>query len=189
MQDYRASTGGVSAANSHARDNSDSDEQLGPKRRTLLTADTGRSKRPLWPDDLGVLGSAEGTRSLRRRRKVKRMAVDPPVEPEPPSCTMLGPPPVPKARASARPHRLGASEGRVAMELCGGGLIGPGGGKNRVKKRKLAPHRLGMEAADEGVVVESEDHISSPTEGSKDKMELEEQKGSDEDMSDRWLVF
>ncbi|XP_078130457.1 G patch domain-containing protein 2 isoform X2 [Sander vitreus] len=184
-KDYRASTGGVSAANSHARDNSDSDEQLGPKRRTLLTADTGRSKRPLWPDDLGVLGSAEGTRSLRRRRKVKRMAVDPPVEPEPPSCTMLGPPPVPKARASARPHRLGANEGRVAMELCGGGLIGPGGGKNRVKKRKLAPHRLGMEAADEGVVVESEDHISSPTEGSKDKMDLEEQKGSDEDMSDR----
>lgn len=194
LQDYRASTGGVSAANSHARDNSDSDEQLGPKRRTLLTADSGRSKRPLWPDDLGVLGSAEGTRSLRRRRKVKRMAVDPPAEPEPPS-TMLGPPPVPKARAGARLHRLGANEGRGPMELCGSGLIGPGGGggggggKNRVKKRKLAPHRLGMEAADEGVVVESEDPISSPTEGSKDKMELEEQKGSDEDMSDRWLVF
>lgn len=190
LQDYRASTGGVSAANSHARDNSDSDEQLGPKRRTPLTADMGRSKRPLWPDDLGVLGSAEGTRSLRRRRKVKRMAVDPPVEPEPPSSTMLGPPPVPKARAGGRPHRLGAGqEGRVAMELCGVGLLVPGGGKSRVKKRKLATHRLGVEAADEGVVVESEDPISSPTEGSKDKMELEEQKGSDEDMSDRWLVF
>uniref|UniRef100_A0A3Q3WQ86 G-patch domain-containing protein n=1 Tax=Mola mola TaxID=94237 RepID=A0A3Q3WQ86_MOLML len=152
---------------SHARDNSDSDEQLGPKRRTFLTADTGRSKRPLWPDDLGVLGSAEGTRSLRRRRKVKRMAVDPPAESEPPSTTMLGPPPVPKARIGGRPHRLGASEG-----------------KNRVKKRKLATHRLGMEAADEGVVVESEDPVSSPMEASKDKMELEEQKGSDEEMSD-----
>ncbi|XP_068564927.1 G patch domain-containing protein 2 isoform X3 [Cebidichthys violaceus] len=184
-KDYRASTGGVSAANSHARDNSDSDEQLGPKRRTLLTADTGRGKRPIWPDDLGVLGSAEGTRSLRRRRKVKRMAVDPPVEPEPPSCTMLGPPPVPKARAGARQHRLGPSDVRGAMELCGSGMVGPGGGKTRVKKRKLAPYRLGMEAADEGVVVESEDPILSPTEGSKDKMELEEQKGSDEDMSDR----
>ncbi|KAM6905897.1 G patch domain-containing protein 2 isoform 1-T1 [Lycodopsis pacificus] len=183
-KDYRASTGGVSAANSHARDNSDSDEQLGPKRRTLLTADTGRGKRPVWPDDVGVLGSAEGTRSLRRRRKVKRMVVDPPVEPEPPSCTMLGPPPVPKARAGARPHRLGPSDVRCAMELSGGGMVGPGGGKNRVKKRKLAPYRLGMEAADEGVVVESEEPISSPTEGSKDKMELEEQKGSDEDMSD-----
>lgn len=183
LQDYRANTGGVSAANSHARDNSDSDEQLGPKRRTPLTADMGRSKRPLWPDDLGVLGSAEGTRSLRRRRKVKRMAVDPPAEAEPPSSTMLGPPPVPKARAGGRPHRL------VAMELCGGGLVGPVGGKSRMKKRKLAAHRLGVEATDEGVVVESEDPISSPTEGSKDKMELEEQKGSDEDMSDRWLVF
>lgn len=189
LQDYRASTGGVSAANSHARDNSDSDEQLGPKRRTPLTADMGRGKRPLWPDDLGVLGSAEGTRSLRRRRKVKRMAVDPPVEPEPPSSTMLGPPPVPKARVGGRPHRLGTNEDRGAMELGGGGLVGPGGGKNRVKKRKLATHRLGVEAADEGVVVESEDPISSPVEGSKDKMELEEQKGSDEDMSDRWLVF
>lgn len=188
LQDYRASTGGVSAANSHARDNSDSDEQLGPKRRTPHT-DMGRSKRPLWPDDLGVLGCVEGTRSLRRRRKVKRMAVDPPAEPEPPSCTMLGPPPVPKARVGGRPHRLGTNEGRVAMDLCVGGPVGSGGVKNRVKKRKLAPHRLGLEAADEGVVVESEDPISSPMEGSKDKMELEEQKGSDEDMSDRWLVF
>uniref|UniRef100_H3DFV4 G patch domain containing 2 n=1 Tax=Tetraodon nigroviridis TaxID=99883 RepID=H3DFV4_TETNG len=171
-KDYRANAGGVSAANSHARgDNSDSDEQLGPKRRSLLTADVGRSKRPLWPDDLGMLGSAEGTRSLRRRRKVKRMAVDPPVEPEPPAVTMQ--------------HRLGADEGRGAMDLYGIGLVaGPVGGKNRVKKRKLATHKLGMEAADEGVVVESEDVISSPTEGSKDKMELEEQKGSDEEMSD-----
>ncbi|KAK2856336.1 hypothetical protein Q5P01_005071 [Channa striata] len=179
-KDYRGSIGGVSAANSHARDNSDSDEQLGPKRRTPITADMGRSKRPLWPDDLAALGSTEGTRSLRRRRKVKRMAVDPPVEPEPPSSTMLGPPPVPKPRVGGRSHRLGANEGRGSMEICGGSLVG---GKNRVKKRKLAMHRLGVEATDEGVVVESED-ISSPTEGSKDKMELEEHKGSDEDMSD-----
>ncbi|XP_075993867.1 G patch domain-containing protein 2 isoform X2 [Genypterus blacodes] len=183
-KDYRASTGGVSAANSHARDNSDSDEQLGPKRRTPLTADIGRGKRPLWQDDLGVLGSAEGTRSLRRRRKVKRMAVDPPAEPSAPSSTMLGPPPVPKAHTGGRPSRMAVAEGRVAMELCGGGMAGPGGGKKGVKKRKLAPHRLGVEAADEGVVVESEDPVFSPTDGSKDKMELEEQKGSDEDMSD-----
>uniref|UniRef100_A0A3Q4HU53 G patch domain containing 2 n=1 Tax=Neolamprologus brichardi TaxID=32507 RepID=A0A3Q4HU53_NEOBR len=166
------------------RDCGDSDEQLGPKRRIPYTADMGRSKRPLWPDDLGVLGSAEGTRSLRRRRKVKRMAVDPPIDPEPPTSTMLGPPPVPKARVGGKPHRLGASEGRGAMEFCGGGLVEPSGNKNRVKKRKLATHRLGVEAADEGVVVESEDPVCSPTDGSKDKMELEEQKGSDEDMSD-----
>ncbi|XP_024912760.1 G patch domain-containing protein 2 isoform X2 [Cynoglossus semilaevis] len=181
-KDYRASVGGVSATNSHARDNSDSDEQLGPKRRTPLASDMGRSKRPLWTDDLSVLGSAEGTRSLRRRRKVKRMAVDPPVEPEPSSSssTMLGPPPVPKARISVRPQKLGLLEDRAAMDLCEGGLEG----KNRLKKRKLATQRLGLEAADEGVVVESEDHVSSPMEGSKDKMELEEHKGSDEEMSD-----
>lgn len=180
----------MSGANSHGRDNSDSDEQLGPKRRTPLTADSGRSKRSIWPDDLGVLGSAEGTRSLRRRRKVKRMAVDPPAEPEPPSMTMLGPPPVPKARIGSRPHRGSALEGRPTVETCRVALAAAvaAGGKSRVKKRKLAANRMGPEAADEGVVVESEDLISSPTEGSKDKMELEEQKGSDEDMSDRWLV-
>lgn len=181
-KDYRAGSGAVSGTNSHARDNSDSDEQVGPKRRTPLTAEAGRSKRPLWPDDLVVLGAAEGTRSLRRRRKVKRMAVDPPAEPELP--TILGPPPVPKARSTVRPHRVGAGEGRSPMELCGPAVVGPGGGKSRVKKRKVAPHRLGLEAADEGVVVESEDTISSPIEGNKDKMELEEQKASDEEMSD-----
>lgn len=117
------------------------------------------------------------------------MAVDPPVDPELTTSTMLGPPPVPKARIGGKPHRLGASEGRGTMELCGGGLVGSSGGKNRVKKRKLATTRPGVEAADEGVVVESEDPVCSPTDGSKDKMELEEQKGSDEDMSDRWLVF
>ncbi|XP_036003432.1 G patch domain-containing protein 2 isoform X3 [Fundulus heteroclitus] len=165
-KDYRASSGGVSAGNSHARDNSDSDEQLGPKRRPPHAADPGRSKRPIWPDDLAVLGSAEGTRSLRRRRKVKRMAVDPPAEPEPHPAILLGPPPVPKARV-------------------GGGLMASAGEKSRVKKRKLALQRLGLEAADEGVVVESEDLLSSPKDGCKDKMELDEQKGSDEDMSDR----
>uniref|UniRef100_A0A3Q2YW26 G patch domain containing 2 n=1 Tax=Hippocampus comes TaxID=109280 RepID=A0A3Q2YW26_HIPCM len=152
----------VSTANNHTRDNSDSDEQLGPKRRTPQTSDVGRSKRPLWPDDPGVLGSAEGTRSLRRRRKVKRMAVDPPAEPDLPSAVMPAPPSVPKARAA------GAGPSR----------------KNRMKKRKLAPHRLGAEAADEGVVVESEEPVSSVGEGCKDKMELEEHKGSDEEMSD-----
>lgn len=189
LQDYRAGSGGVTAANSHARDNSDSDDQLGPKRRPLHAADLGRSKRPFWPDDLAVLGSAEGTRSLRRRRKVKRMAVDPPADPEPHSSIMLGPPPVPKARVGGRPHKLSVCEGRGALELCGGGLMGSGGGKSQVKKRKMGILRLGVEAADEGVVIESEEPVSPPVDGFKDKMELEEQKGSDEDMSDRWLVL
>ncbi|XP_067098314.1 G patch domain-containing protein 2 isoform X1 [Osmerus mordax] len=180
-KDYRATTGGVAASNSHGRDNSDSDEQLGPKRRTPLNPDTGRGKRPLWPDD-PVAG--EGTRSLRRRRKVKRMAVDPPLEAlTPPTTTILGPPPVPKPLVGGRPPGLGSAECRGAMELGGGGGEGRGG-KCGVKKRKMAAHRLGLEAADEGVVVESEDAILTQT-GPKDKMEFEEQKGSDEDMSDR----
>ncbi|KAG7265893.1 hypothetical protein CRUP_009497 [Coryphaenoides rupestris] len=193
-KDYRACAGGgVSGANSHARDNSDSDEQLGPKRRTPLTAEPGRGKRPLWQDDMGsVLGSAEGTHSLRRRRKVKRMAVDPPSDSSTTTTAMLGPPPVPKA-----PHGPGCrlpgmgpamAGGRGLAERCGQGERGggglAGGAKSRVKKRKLAAHRPGVEAADEGVVVESEDSVMTPMGGSKDKMELEEQKDSDEDMSD-----
>ncbi|XP_077593381.1 G patch domain-containing protein 2 isoform X2 [Stigmatopora nigra] len=156
-KDYRA------AANSQARDNnSDSDEQLGVKRRAPQTSEAGRIKRPLWPDEPG---SAEGTRSLRRRRKVKRMAVDPPTEPEPPSTMMPAPPFVPKAR------------GRVAVELGAAAVA-----KNRMKKRKMGPRGTAADAAtDEGVVVESEEPAAS---AAKDKMELDQQKGSDEEMSD-----
>uniref|UniRef100_A0A673VZZ4 G patch domain containing 2 n=1 Tax=Salmo trutta TaxID=8032 RepID=A0A673VZZ4_SALTR len=169
-------------SNSHARDNSDSDEQLGPKRRTPLNPDTGRGKRPIWQEDLGGVPGAEGSRSLRRRRKVKRMAVDPPLEPVTSSSNtpMLGPPPVPKPHAGCRIPGVSVAEGRAGVELVGGGV---GRGKSRVKKRKLAAHRLGLEATDEGVVVESEDAIMGQV-GPKDKMEFEEQKGSDEDMSD-----
>lgn len=133
------------------------------------------------------MGSAEGSRSLRRRRKVKRMAVDPPLEAvtSNSTTTMLGPPPVPKPHGGCRIPGVSAAEGRAGMELTGGGV---GGGKCRVKKRKLAAHRLGLEATDEGVVVERGDAIMRQA-GPKDKMEFEEQKGSDEDMSDRWLVF
>ncbi|KAL0967539.1 hypothetical protein UPYG_G00253540 [Umbra pygmaea] len=181
-KDYRATTGTVASSNSHARDNSDSDEQLGPKRRTPLNPDMGRGKRPLWQEDLAGMGSAEGSRSLRRRRKVKRMAIDPPLEPVTSSSTttMLGPPPVPKPHLGCRIPGVSVAESR-AMELISGGV---GGGKSRVKKRKLTAHRLGLDATDEGVVVESEDAIMGQA-GPKDKMELEEQKGSDEDMSDR----
>ncbi|KAM6954208.1 G patch domain-containing protein 2 [Aplochiton taeniatus] len=176
-KDYRA-TGTVSA-NSHARNNSDSDEQLGPKRRTPLSADPGRGKRPIWQDDAG----GEGTRSLRRRRKVKRMAVDLPLEPLPSTVNatsiMLGPPDVPKPHGGCRVLGVCVAEARGPMDISGDVL----GNKSKVKKRKLAAHGLGIEVADEGVVVEREDAILSPS-GTKDKMEFEEQKGSDEDMSD-----
>ncbi|XP_065112456.1 G patch domain-containing protein 2 isoform X1 [Paramisgurnus dabryanus] len=160
-KDYRSST---AAGGAHARDNnnSDSDEQLGAKRRTPLTADSGRGKRPLWLDDLSG-ADALGTRSLRRRRKVKRMAVDPPLE----VTTMLAPP---------KPSTAGGSREAGFLEGKGSEV-----NKNRVKKRKFAAQRFTQDVADEGVVVESEE----AGQAAKDKMDFEEQKGSDEDMSDR----
>lgn len=53
--------------------------------------------------------------------------------------------------------------------------------KNKVKKRKLKIVRQGPKIQDEGVVLESEE-ISQTN---KDKMEYEEQKVSDELMSER----
>ncbi|KAL7889010.1 hypothetical protein AOLI_G00039840 [Acnodon oligacanthus] len=165
-KDYRSSSS-AAAGGAHARDNnnSDSDEQLGAKRRSH---DSGRAKRPLWHEEL-VDGL--GTRSLRRRRKVKRMAVDPPLE----VATMLAPP-VPKPPG-------GSSGSRDPNREAGLGEEGKGNeaSKDRVKKRKLAAPRLALDATDEGVVVESEEAGQS----GKDKMEFEEHKGSDEDMSDR----
>ncbi|XP_051951788.1 G patch domain-containing protein 2 isoform X2 [Xyrauchen texanus] len=155
QKDYRSST---TAGGAHTRD-SDSDEQLGAKRRTPLTADSGRGKRPLWMEDLSG-ADVLGTCSLRRRRKVKRMAVDPPLD----VATMLAPP---------RPSGVGGS--REFLEGKGGEA-----GKSRVKKRKYTAQRLAQDAADEGVVVESEEAGQAP----KDKMEFEEHKGSDEEMSD-----
>ncbi|KAL4630447.1 G patch domain-containing protein 2 [Arapaima gigas] len=142
---------------SHARDNSDSDDQLlAAKRRLPLALDSGHSKRPLWQEDLP---GAEGTggRSLRRRRKVKRMAIDPPLE----VAGSLVP-------GLPRPH-CGTRELTLNPE-----------GKGRVKKRKLAASRQGLDVADEGVVVESEEM----SQVGKDKMDYEEPKGSDEEMSD-----
>ncbi|XP_060739590.1 G patch domain-containing protein 2 isoform X2 [Tachysurus vachellii] len=128
-----------SSSNANAN-NSDSDEQLGAK----------RGKRPPWHDDAAV---TDANRSLRRRRKVKRMAIDPPPEFSP------------KSAGGSR------EEGTVNDAVT----------KGRVKKRKLAlAHRLALDAADEGVVVESEEAGLS----GKEKMDFEEHKCSDEDMSD-----
>ncbi|XP_030637457.1 G patch domain-containing protein 2 isoform X2 [Chanos chanos] len=159
-KDYRTSSSAAGGAHARDNNNSDSDEQLGAKRRTPLASDCSRGKRGLWHEDAGVGGDALGTRSLRRRRKVKRMAVDPPLD-----VTSMLAPPLHKPSESREAGALAEGKGSDVM-------------KNRVKKRKLAAHRLAQEAADEGVVVESE-------ETGKDKMELEEAKGSDEDMSDR----
>lgn len=177
-----------SQAREPQNNHSDSDEQLGPKRRTpLLAGDPhGRGKRPLWHEEPGGGGGGGGgggadglgMRSLRRRRKVKRMAVDPPQEATTTSsstCMLAPPPPLPLPRGLA-----------VGCEA-GGGAAAKGG----VKKRKLGAHRLASEAADEGVVMESEEGGGGAggVGEAKDKMDFEEHKGSGEDMSDRWLVF
>ncbi|XP_076872609.1 G patch domain-containing protein 2 isoform X2 [Brachyhypopomus gauderio] len=164
-KDYRSST---AAGGAHARDNnnSDSDEQLGAKRRAPLAGDSGRAKRPLWHEDAAGADGL-GTRSLRRRRKVKRMAVDPPLE----VATMLAPP---------LPKPAGGGGGCCREAGLGEEGKGSDASKGRVKKRKLAAPRLAPDATDEGVVVESEEATPS----GKDKMELEEHKASDEDMSD-----
>ncbi|XP_051954339.1 G patch domain-containing protein 2-like isoform X2 [Xyrauchen texanus] len=158
QKDYRTST---AAGGAHTRDNnSDSDEQLGAKQRTPLAVDSGRGKRPLWQDDLN--GADVGTRSLRRRRKIKRMAVDPPLD----VATMLAPP---------RLSGVGGSREVGFLEEKGGEAS-----KSSVKKRKYTAQRLAQDAADEGVVVESEEMGQA----AKDKMDFEEQKASDEEMSD-----
>ncbi|XP_064197146.1 G patch domain-containing protein 2 isoform X6 [Anguilla rostrata] len=147
----------------HPKDNSDSDEQLqGPKRRPPFAPEVGRGKRPLWHEDAPG-GEGLGTRSLRRRRKVKRMAVDPPLE-----VTNMFTLPLSKPHSSTRDVALSPESN------------GPETGKSRVKKRKLAISRQGPEATDEGVVVETEEMGQS----GKDKMDNEEHKGSDEEMSD-----
>lgn len=163
----------------HARDphnnHSDSDDQLGPKRRTpLLGGDPhGRGKRPLWHEEPGGGGGCvDGLRSLRRRRKVKRMAVDPPQEVSASTCMLAPPPPMPLPRGVLA----------VGYEGLGGTAV-----KGGIKKRKLTAHKQPLDVADEGVVVESEEGAGSGE--AKDKMDFEEHKGSGEDMSDRWLVF
>ncbi|KAG5276902.1 hypothetical protein AALO_G00111080 [Alosa alosa] len=163
----------------HARDppnnHSDSDDQLGPKRRTPLQGGDphGRGKRPLWHEELGGGGGGGcmdslGMRSLRRRRKVKRMAVDPPQEVSTTTCMLAPPPPMALPR------------GLLAMGCEG---IGGTAAKGGVKKRKLTAYKLASDVADEGVVVESEEGMGSGE--AKDKMDFEEHKGSGEDMSDR----
>ncbi|KAK1805650.1 hypothetical protein P4O66_019932 [Electrophorus voltai] len=161
-KDYRSS---AAAGGAHARDNnnSDSDEQVGAKRRTPHAGEPGRGKRPLWPED-AVGADGLGTRSLRRRRKVKRMAVDPPLE-----VAAMRAPPVPKP-VGGGVREVGLGEEGKGSDVC----------KGRVKKRKLAAPRLAPDTTDEGVVVESEEAAPS----GKDKMEFEEHKVSDEDMSD-----
>lgn len=152
------------------KDHSDSDDQLmAAKRRPSSNLNNLRGKRPLWHEpDLAV--DNLGNRTLRRRRKVKRMAIDLPSE-------------VTNALAlSQQLDNIRDQEMDNDNRSCQHQEVI----KSKVKKRKLAASRQGPEILDEGVVIENDD----VNQANKDKMEYEEQKGSDENMSDRLpLIF
>ncbi|XP_060610238.2 G patch domain-containing protein 2 [Anolis sagrei] len=146
------------------KDHSDSDDQLLlAKRRPTLNLNNLRGKRLLWHEpDLAV--DNLGNRTLRRRRKVKRMAIDLPSDI---SNTLA----LPQQQDNIKDQEMD-NDSRFSQhqELA----------KSKVKKRKLATNRQGPEILDEGVVIENDES----NQASKDKMEYEEQKGSDENMSD-----
>ncbi|GCC23462.1 G patch domain-containing protein 2 isoform X1 [Chiloscyllium punctatum] len=144
---------------------SDSDDHLiVAKRLSSLNVTAIRGKRHSWHESDSVTDSNLGGRSLRRRRKVKRMAVDPPAE----VSNVLHPLPQGKApvldlnRHQAQPNQLCFQ--LQVQEIS----------KDKIIKRKR------LEVPDDGVVVESEEMCNT----NKNKMEYEEQKGSDDNMSD-----
>ncbi|XP_063775186.1 G patch domain-containing protein 2 isoform X4 [Pseudophryne corroboree] len=152
-KDYRECLG-------NNKKDSDSDDQLLlAKRRASSNINSIRSKRPLW-HETDLLVDALGSRTLRRRRKVKRMSIDPPAEV---TSTLTLSQSLDQSMDNDTKHYQ-----HLEMAKC------------KIKKRKIAPPRHGPEIPDEGVVVEGEDMGH----GHKDKMEYEEQKGSDENMSD-----
>ncbi|XP_074846050.1 G patch domain-containing protein 2 isoform X3 [Carettochelys insculpta] len=154
-KDYRETT--------NKKDHSDSDDQLlVAKRRPSSNLNNIRGKRPLWHEsDLAV--DHLGNRTLRRRRKVKRMAIDPPSEV---SNTLT----LTQQQENRDQEMDNDNRSYQHQEFA----------KSKVKKRKLAASRQGPEILDEGVVIEGEE----ANQANKDKMEYEEQKGSDENMSD-----
>uniref|UniRef100_A0AC11B6R0 G-patch domain containing 2 n=1 Tax=Ovis aries TaxID=9940 RepID=A0AC11B6R0_SHEEP len=151
--------------NNNKKDHSDSDDQmLVAKRRPASNLNNNvRGKRPLWHESDFAVDSL-GNRTLRRRRKVKRMAVDLPPE-NPNKRTMTQP------LEGFRDQDMDNDNRAYQYQEFS---------KNKVKKRKLKIVRQGPKIQDEGVVLESEE-ISQTN---KDKMEYEEQKVSDELMSE-----
>ncbi|NXW51774.1 GPTC2 protein, partial [Nyctiprogne leucopyga] len=146
------------------KDHSDSDDQLlVAKRRPSSNLNNIRGKRPLWHEpDLAV--DSLGNRTLRRRRKVKRMAIDLPSE----VSNALT---ITQQQDNSRDQEMDNDNKSYQLQDFS---------KSKVKKRKVAAARQGPEILDEGVVIENEE----VNQANKDKMEYEEQKGSDENMSD-----
>ncbi|XP_073904399.1 G patch domain-containing protein 2 isoform X4 [Castor canadensis] len=156
-KDYRDCHGGK-------KDHSDSDDQVlvAKRRPASVSAALGRGKRPLWHEaELGA--DALAGRTLRRRRKVKRMAVDLPQDVS--SKRAMTQPP-----DGCRDHDMDHDRACPLQDLPRG----------KVKKRKLRTTRQGPKTHDGGVGLDSED----TSRASRDKMDYEEQKVSDELMSE-----
>ncbi|XP_026635588.1 G patch domain-containing protein 2 isoform X3 [Microtus ochrogaster] len=150
--------------NNNKKDHSDSDDQmLVAKRRPSSNLNNGvRGKRLLWHESDFAVDNL-GNRTLRRRRKVKRMAVDLPQD------------------ISSKRTMTQLPEGCRDQEMDNERAYQyPEFTRNKVKKRKLKVVRQGPKAREEGVVLESEETSQS----NKDRMEYEEQKVSDELMSE-----
>ncbi|XP_048392617.1 G patch domain-containing protein 2-like isoform X2 [Stegostoma tigrinum] len=144
---------------------SDSDDHLiVAKRLSSLNVTAIRGKRHSWHESDSVTDSNLGGRSLRRRRKVKRMAVDPPAEVN--NVLHL----LPQGKSPILDldrHQSQSNQLRFQLQV------------QEISKDKIIKRKR-LEVPDDGVVVESEEMCNT----NKNKMEYEEQKGSDDNMSD-----
>lgn len=140
------------------KDRSDSDDQmLVAKRRPSSTLNSSvRGKRLLWHESDFAVDNL-GNRTLRRRRKVKRMAVDLPQDIST-KRTMTQPP------DGCRDQDMDSDRASQYPEFI----------RSKVKKRRLKVIR--PKAPEEGAVLESEE----ASQADKDKMEYAEPKASDE---------
>nr|XP_038946522.1 G patch domain-containing protein 2 isoform X7 [Rattus norvegicus] len=140
------------------KDRSDSDDQmLVAKRRPSSTLNNSvRGKRLLWHESDFAVDNL-GNRTLRRRRKVKRMAVDLPQDIST-KRTMTQPP------DGCRDQDMDSDGASQYPEFI----------RSKVKKRRLKVIR--PKAPEEGAVLESEE----VSQADKDKMEYVEPKASDE---------
>lgn len=140
------------------KDRSDSDDQmLVAKRRPSSTLNNNvRGKRLLWHESDFAVDNL-GNRTLRRRRKVKRMAVDLPQDIST-KRTMTQPP------DGCRDQDMDSDGASQYPEFI----------RSKVKKRRLKVIR--PKAPEEGAVLESEE----VSQADKDKMEYVEPKASDE---------
>lgn len=140
------------------KDRSDSDDQmLVAKRRPSSTLNNSvRGKRLLWHESDFAVDNL-GNRTLRRRRKVKRMAVDLPQDIST-KRTMTQLP------DGCRDQDMDSDRASQYPEFI----------RSKVKKRRLKVIR--PKAPEEGAVLESEE----ASQADKDKMEYAEQKASDE---------